>query len=64
MGGGPNGKDVFVNIVFWMMLKIEYSFLLIFHSQKDKGAWNLRNPVLFRKNTPEIGIGDVVDWIE
>jgi len=64
MESSPYRKDVLINVKLRVTMRIDDSFLLIFHSQKSKGARNLRNPVLFRKHTPDIGVGDVVDWIE
>jgi len=43
---------------------IDDSFPFILDAQKGKGARNLENPALFRKHTPDICVGDVVDLIE
>ena len=64
MKGCSYRKDIFIDIELGMMLRVEDPLFLVFDSQKHKGAWNLRNPPLFRKHTPDIGIGDVVDWID
>jgi len=64
MESSPWRKDLLINIKLGVVMRIDDPFLFIFDSQKSKCAWNLRNPTLFRKHKPDIGVGDVIDWIE